>query len=145
MGNARLVRPEVLVGRILVIDDDESSRDVLVRRLRRSGYQVDAAKDGESGIEEARKQRPDLVLVDIRLGGIDGWQVIEHIRDQRDTDEPAFISMTAYDGSEYLPRSAQVGCRHALTIPYLYQHLLECVADCVGEQAGHRSHARPAA
>ena len=119
------------MGRILVIDDDEASRDILVRRLKRSGYRAVAAQDGETGIEEALEIRPDLVLVDIRLGKIDGWEVIRRIRAQRGSQEPKFISMTAFDPPDFIPRSAELGCSHAFCIPYSYDRLLACVAGCM--------------
>lgn len=65
---------------VLVVDDDESSREISRRILSKRGYSVICADDGESGIELARKQHPDIIVLDILMPGMDGWQVLERLR-----------------------------------------------------------------
>jgi len=76
---------------VLVVDDDESSREISRRILSKRGYSVICADDGESGIELARKQHPDIIVLDILMPGMDGWQVLERLREIPETADIPII------------------------------------------------------
>ena len=68
------------MAKILLVEDNELNRDMLSRRLTRRGYTVVVAEDGEQGLDLVRSERPDLVLMDMSLPGIDGWEATRRLR-----------------------------------------------------------------
>ena len=91
--------------RVLIIEDDEAIVKVLERTLRYEGYQVDSAYDGETGLESARENKPDVVILDWMLPGIDGLEVCERLRSRGSLP---ILMLTAKDATEK-PRSG-IGC-----------------------------------
>ena len=69
-----------MAGKILLVEDNEMNRDMLSRRLRRRGYNVVLALDGKEGIEKAEEERPDLILMDLSLPVIDGWEATRRLK-----------------------------------------------------------------
>ena len=87
--------------RILIIDDVEENADILRVKLRHEGFEVLVAGDGESGLEIARRDRPDLVLCDIMLPKMDGWEVLRSLRADPSLVAVPVIFMTAYTTIQY--------------------------------------------
>jgi CheY-like chemotaxis protein len=75
----------VLMAKILLVDDDEMSRDMLSRRLIRRGFEVIVAVDGKQGVEAARREKPDIVLMDMSLPVMDGWEATRSIKSDEAT------------------------------------------------------------
>ena len=73
------------MARVLIVEDDEMNRDMLSRRLVRRGYDVIMAVDGEEGVRKAKKDRPDVILMDMSLPQIDGWEATRRIKSSPDT------------------------------------------------------------
>ena len=83
--------------RILVVEDDAMSRDMLVRRLRRKGFDVVVAVDGREAVEIAIKDRPDLILMDLSMPNVDGWESVKWIRKNPPIAKTPVIALTAYE------------------------------------------------
>ena len=82
--------------KIMVVEDNEPSRDALCRRLERRGYHVTPAVDGEEAVEMARAQLPDLILMDLGLPGIDGWEATRRLKDDQATRHIPLIVLSAH-------------------------------------------------
>ena len=104
--------------RILVVDDNEMNRDMLSRRLARRGYEVDVAEDGARALEMTGSDRYDLVLLDIMMPGIDGYEVLETIRKDHGPDEMPVIMATARTESEDVVRALKMGANDYVTKPF---------------------------
>ncbi|HRX53024.1 MAG TPA: response regulator [Verrucomicrobiales bacterium] len=95
---------------ILLVEDNEMNRDMLSRRLERRGFRVILAMDGETGVELTRSQRPDLVLMDLSLPGIDGWEATRRLKADPETAAIPVIALTAHALSEDEGKSREAGC-----------------------------------
>ena len=95
---------------ILLVEDNEMNRDMLSRRLIRRGFEVSVAIDGEEGIEMAIAQKPDLVLMDLSLPGIDGWEATRRLKADPGTAEIPVIALTAHALAEDEGRAKEAGC-----------------------------------
>jgi CheY-like chemotaxis protein len=82
--------------KIMVVEDNEPSRDALCRRLERRGYHVIPAVDGEQAVEMARVQLPDLILMDLGLPGIDGWEATRRLKSDEATRHIPLIVLSAH-------------------------------------------------
>lgn len=96
--------------KLLIVEDDESNRDMLSRRLRRAGYDVVCAVDGSDGVRMVREARPDLVLMDVALGAMDGWEATKRIRADAEFARIPIIALTAHALDTDRRRSVEVGC-----------------------------------
>lgn len=108
--------------KILVIEDDEYSRDALAHLLSAEGYETLSAHDGESGLTQAHEQRPDLIIVDLDLPGINGRQVIEMIRNDGPLSEIPILIVTGADVKE-AETAVEAGANGYLTKPIEFDDL----------------------
>ena len=113
------------VTKILVVEDNEMNRDMLTRRLQRKGYEVVCAVDGPQGIAMARSCRPDIILMDVALGDMDGWEATEAIRNQPDTAHIPVIALTAHALEGDRRKSIEVGCVDFETKPIALEQLVD--------------------
>lgn len=95
--------------RVLVVDDNRDAADSLALLLELSGYQVATAADGYSALTAARGFRPEVVLLDIGLPGLDGYAVVQRLRQDPDTRSARVIAISGYGGEEQRERSRQAG------------------------------------
>ena len=95
---------------ILLVEDNEMNRDMLSRRLERKGFTVLIAVDGEAGVSMTQTERPDLVLMDLSLPGIDGWEATRRLKRDPDTSSIPIIALTAHALSEDEGKSKDAGC-----------------------------------
>ena len=102
---------------ILVVDDSEANRQSLLRRLKRHGYLVDEAADGESAIQYLSANRADLVLLDVMMPGISGLEVLRHIRSSDPPERLPVIMATAMDASEDIVTALGMGANDYITKP----------------------------
>ena len=107
--------------KILVIEDDEDIRTVLVTRLNRAGYETSVASDGKDGLRRFYGDRPDLVLLDIAMPVMDGWQVLERLREV--SDVPVLILTAAVQDRDKL-RGLRSGADDYITKPFSGEELL---------------------
>jgi two-component system cell cycle response regulator DivK len=111
--------------RILLVEDNEMNSDMLTRRLRRRGYQVSLATDGEAAVAMARELRPHLILMDISLPLIDGHEAIRRVRREEQTTPVAIIALTAHALTEDRDKCLAAGADDYDTKPVELTRLLE--------------------
>lgn len=109
--------------KILLVEDNELNRDMLSRRLARRGYAVVCATDGEEGHTMASAHRPDLILMDIGLPGMDGWQVTQLLKSNPETGGIPIIALTAHALVTDRDRARAVGCDDYDTKPVDFARL----------------------
>src|SRR3954470_24670946 len=103
--------------KVLIVEDNELNRDMLKRRLERSGYEVSCAIDGPQGIAMAASVRPDIILMDVALGEIDGWEATLAIHANPGTADIPVIALTAHALERDRLKSIEVGCADFETKP----------------------------
>ena len=111
--------------KILIIEDNELNRDMLQRRLQRKGYEVFCAVDGPQGIEMAAAIQPNLILMDVALGDMDGWEATKAIHANPVTANTPVIALTAHALESDRQRSVEVGCVDFETKPVSLPELVE--------------------
>jgi two-component system cell cycle response regulator DivK len=110
--------------KILLVEDNEMNRDMLSRRLARKGYEVAIAVDGREGVEKARDGAYDLVLMDMSLPEIDGWEATRQLRAAPETSALPIIALTAHAMSGDRERALEAGCNDYDTKPIELDRLL---------------------
>ena len=96
--------------KILLVEDNEMNRDMLSRRLQRKGYEVFMAVDGEQGVKMAQSLMPDLILMDMSLPVLDGWEASRQIKGMAQTQAIRIIALTAHAMTEDRERALAAGC-----------------------------------
>ena len=112
------------MSRILIVEDNEMNRDMLSRRLERRGYQVILAMDGRQGLGAARSEAPDLILMDMSLPEIDGWEVTRQLKSDDTTRSIPVIALTAHAMSSDRQKALAAGCDDYDTKPVEFERLL---------------------
>ena len=110
--------------KILLVEDNEMNRDMLTRRLQRQGFSVCCAVDGASGVAMAASEDPDLILMDVALGEMDGWEATQLIKANPATSAIPIIALTAHALASDRAKSVEVGCSDFDTKPVDLQRLL---------------------
>jgi two-component system, cell cycle response regulator DivK len=124
--------------KILLVEDNEMNRDMLGRRLQRSGYVVCFAVDGKSGVDAAGAEIPDLILMDVALGEMDGWEATRLIKAAAKTAHIPIIALTAHALASDRETSVQVGCVDFDTKPVDMPRLLGKIKTCLETSVGAR-------
>ena len=114
--------------RILLVEDNEMNRDMLSRRLVRNGYEVFLAVDGQQGADMAISQLPDLILMDMSLPVIDGWEATRRIKANDATRRIPVIALTAHAMAGDREKAIEVGCEDYDTKPIELSRLLGKIA-----------------
>jgi len=122
--------------KILLIEDNEMNRDMLSRRLTRNGYEVSIAVDGQQGADMALSERPDLILMDMSLPVIDGWEATRRIKANDATRRIPVIALTAHAMAGDREKAMEVGCEDYDTKPVEISRLLGKIAALLKETAG---------
>jgi len=119
---------------ILIVEDQEDLRGVLRDLLSGSGYAVAEAADGQDGVAKAKSERPDLILMDIQLPVIDGYEATRQIKVDPILAKTPIIAVSSFamKGDEEKARAA--GCDHYVTKPYSPLQLLRTIRSVLGEQ-----------
>jgi CheY-like chemotaxis protein len=118
--------------KILLVEDNEMNRDMLSRRLVRRGFEVEIATDGEQGVAMAQVGGYDLVLMDMSLPGIDGWEATRRLRAQPETQAVPVIALTAHAMAGDRERAMAAGCNDYDTKPVELERLLGKIAALIG-------------
>lgn len=121
--------------RILVVDDDEMNRDMLSRRLVRKGYEVALAMDGLEGVAMATAGGYDLILMDMSLPEIDGWEATRRVRTAESGTRVPIIALTAHAMSGDREKAMAAGCDDYDTKPVELDRLLGKIEALLGKQA----------
>lgn len=111
--------------RFLLVEDNEMNRDMLSRRLKRKGYEVEVAVDGREGIEMAKAGGYDLVLMDMSLPEVDGWEATRRLRASDETRDLPIIALTAHAMSGDREKALEAGCDDYDTKPIELTRLLQ--------------------
>jgi two-component system, cell cycle response regulator DivK len=117
--------------KILLVEDNEMNRDMLGRRLQRSGFTVCFAVDGPSGVSMASQELPDLILMDVALGDMDGWEATRLIKLNPQTAQIPIIALTAHALASDRETSKTVGCAEFDTKPVDLPRLLGKIKACL--------------
>ncbi len=112
------------MARILVVEDNELNRDLIVRRLMRRGYEVLEASDGHQGLEKAQVERLDLIVTDLGLPGMDGYELARRLKADENTKMIPLLALTAYARNEDRERAMAAGCNEFETKPIVLESLL---------------------
>ena len=121
--------------RILLVEDNEMNRDMLSRRLERKGYAVTMAVDGKQGVEMARAGGYDLILMDMSLPEIDGWEATRQLRAVPETKAVPIIGLTAHAMAGDREKALAAGCNDYDTKPIELPRLLAKIEALLGAQA----------
>ncbi len=114
--------------KILLVEDNEMNRDMLSRRLERKGYEVFMAVDGAQGVAMAKAEHPDLILMDMSLPVIDGWEATRQIKANPQTKIIPVIALTAHAMSGDREKALEAGCDDYDTKPIELPRLLEKIS-----------------
>jgi CheY-like chemotaxis protein len=117
--------------RILLVEDNEMNRDMLTRRLVRHGFEVCCAPDGPTGVRLASEAAPDLILMDVALGEMDGWEATALIKAAPATRHIPIIALTAHALASDRQKSVDVGCADFDTKPVDLPRLLGKIEGCL--------------
>ncbi len=110
--------------KLLLVEDNEMNRDMLSRRLVRRGYEVLVAVDGAEGIASATQHRPDLIIMDMSLPVLDGWESTRRLKEQVETKEIPVLALTAHAMSGERERALAAGCNDYDTKPVDFTRLI---------------------
>jgi two-component system cell cycle response regulator DivK len=120
--------------RILVVEDNEMNRDMLSRRLARKKYEVLVAVDGGEGVVIARSVAPDLILMDMSLPVVDGWEATRQLKASSETKAIPIIALTAHAMSGDWEKAMEAGCDDYDTKPVELPRLLGKIEALLGER-----------
>jgi CheY-like chemotaxis protein len=120
------------MARILLVEDNDYNRDMLSRRLKRRGYEIVDAADGEQAVRLAGMHVPDLILMDINLPGMDGWEATRRIKANRATAAIPIIALTAHAMSGDREKTICAGCDEYETKPVNFEGLLSKMEALLG-------------
>ena len=113
------------MARILLVEDNETIRDMLLERLEYRGHDVFSASDGIEGVAMARSKRPDVILMDMSLPALDGWQATQQIKTTAQTQSIPVIALTAHTVAGDRQKCLEVGCDAFVAKPIDFSQLLE--------------------
>jgi len=120
------------MAKLLLVEDNEMNRDMLSRRLRKKGYEVAIAVDGKAGVEMASSEAPELILMDMSLPIMDGWQATQHIKADDATSKIPVIALTAHAMESDRAKALEAGCDDYDTKPIELKRLLSKIETLLG-------------
>lgn len=126
--------------RLLIVDDNEDGREMYAEYLRFAGHTVMTAADGQAALAAARTFRPDVIVLDLSIPVVDGWQVAAALRGAKDTAGICIVAVTGHGEPQHVARASEAGCDHVLVKPVEPRALAECI-DTMLSSRGERSSA----
>jgi two-component system cell cycle response regulator DivK len=120
------------MAKILLVEDNEMNRDMLSRRLERKGYEVVIAVDGQKAIDVAASEKPDLILMDMSLPVVDGWEATRCLKSDGQTQQIPIIALTAHAMPEDERKAREAGCNDYDTKPVEFPRLLGKIEALLG-------------
>jgi CheY-like chemotaxis protein len=112
------------MAKVLLVEDNEMNRDILSRRLSRRGYVVVFAMDGQQGVEMARSEKPDIILMDMSLPVMDGWEATRRVKSDNAMRNVPVIGLTAHAMSGDREKALEAGCDDYDTKPVELDRLI---------------------
>ena len=122
------------MAKILIVEDNEMNLDMLSRRLERRGYDVIIATDGSQGVILAKEQQPDLILMDMSLPIMDGWEATRRIKSDPDVQQIPVIALTAHAIAGDREKALAAGCDEYESKPVKFPRLLDKIQEFLGEE-----------
>ncbi len=113
------------MAKILIVEDNEENRDALSRRLQRRGFEILTAADGVAGVQAAAADKPDLILMDMNMPELDGWEATRQIRGSDAGRNIPVIAITAHALAGDRERALEAGCADYHTKPVDFSRLME--------------------
>ncbi len=123
------------MNRLLLVEDNEMNRDMLTQRLERKGYEISIAVDGIEGVHKAKNENPDLILMDMSLPNVDGWEATRLIKGSQETKHIPVIALTSHAMPGERERSIEVGCDEYDTKPIDFYRLLKKIETLLTRKA----------
>ena len=120
--------------KILIVEDNEDNRDSLSRRLQRRGFEVVTAEDGEVGLTRAQSEKPDLILMDMNMPELDGWEATRQVKAMETLRHVPIVALTAHALVGDRERALQVGCADYHTKPVDFPKLLAQIETMLRER-----------
>ncbi|UWR04854.1 response regulator [Ruegeria conchae] len=124
------------MAKVLLVEDNEMNSDMLSRRLARKGFQVIVAKDGLEGVSMAGEASPDIVLMDMSLPEIDGWEAARRIKAAPETASIPVVALTAHAMASDREKALEAGCDDFDTKPVELNRLLEIMEKLLSASGG---------
>jgi CheY-like chemotaxis protein len=121
--------------KLLLVEDNELNRDMLSRRLARRGFEVLLATDGQAGIDEATEHLPDLIIMDMSLPVLDGWESTRRLKQQSATEHIPVLALTAHAMAGEREKAIAAGCEDYDTKPVDFVRLLEKIENLLAAVA----------
>jgi len=115
------------MAKILLVEDNDVNRDMMVRRLQRRGYQIVSAVDGQQGVDLAHSEKPDLILMDMSLPVLDGWEATKRIKADPETRDIPVIGLTAHAMVGDREQALNAGCDDYATKPVEFDKLVALI------------------
>ena len=128
----RVVAEEMPAPLIMVVDDSLTVRQFTGRLLRRAGYQVATAKDGVDALQQMQETRPDLLLLDIEMPRMDGFELTKQLRDNADTATIPIVIITSRTADKHRAYALELGANAFFGKPYPEDELLRSIAELLG-------------
>jgi CheY-like chemotaxis protein len=122
--------------KVLLVEDNEMNRDMLSRRLTRRGFEVIFAVDGQQGVDLARSEQPDIILMDMSLPVIDGWEATRRVKSDAATRGVPVIGLTAHAMSGDREKAIEAGCDDYDTKPVEIDRLIGKIERLLGSGKG---------
>jgi CheY-like chemotaxis protein len=119
--------------KLLLVEDNEMNRDMLSRRLARKGFDVVCAVDGQQGLDLAREEKPDLILMDMSLPVLDGWEATRRLKADADLSALPVIALTAHAMASDEQKARAAGCDDFDTKPIELPRLIERIQALLGQ------------
>ncbi|WP_017325524.1 response regulator [Synechococcus sp. PCC 7336] len=120
------------MSKLLIVEDNEMNRDMLSRRLKRKGFEIAIAVDGKQGLEMAQSEAPDLILMDMSLPEIDGWEATKRLKAAAETSGIPVIALTAHAMDGDRAKALEAGCDDYDTKPVDLPRLLGKISALLG-------------
>ena len=120
--------------KILLIEDNELNLDMLSRRLERKGFSIISATDGVAGIEKAKKENPELIIMDLSLPILNGWDAAKKLKENNETMSIPIIALTAHAMKGDEEKAISAGCDEYDTKPVNFERLLGKISKVTGSQ-----------
>ncbi len=122
--------------KVLYVEDNEDNIYMLTRRLERRGMSVVVARDGQQGIDGAKSEKPDVILMDLSLPVMDGWEATRRLKEMPETSAIPIIALSAHVMSGEREKALAAGCDEFDTKPVEIDRLMEKIARLAGRPAG---------
>ena len=126
-------RRMVMGYKILLVEDNEMNRDMLSRRLERQGYEITNAVDGQEGVKKAVEIKPDLILMDMSLPVLSGWDATRQLKSMDETKQIPVIALTAHAMEGDKEKALEAGCNDYDTKPVELPRLLQKIQQLLGQ------------